>query len=123
MQRDRGLQLRLTLGPATAIKASNHYRVDLPDSNGAEDFEENITDCNPANARFGDTLAHEPADMAAATRAAIQDLDRTGPGRGTGTRRRSRGGRPEPEPARLKVVPVFDRCSGTRRRTPAATTR
>jgi hypothetical protein len=105
--RDKGLQLRLTVGAAAAVRANNYYRVDLPNSSTGDDFEENISGCNHASSHFGDMLAHEPGNYAAETREAIQDLIDRDPGAYWDAANNRVAGGQNPSP-RVRLLPVFD---------------
>lgn len=73
-ERDRGLQIRLKADNSTNVAPSfyNPWRID--DSNGADDYRENVAECNTAVIPIGSPMPPEPGNMVGPTQQGVGDL-------------------------------------------------
>ena len=72
--RDRGLQLILKANNSTNVSPSFYNPWDLPGSSGANDYRNNIANCNTAIIPIGDPMTAEPGNMVGPTAQGTSDL-------------------------------------------------
>jgi hypothetical protein len=73
-ERDRGMRIRLKADNSTKVAPSfyNPWRID--DSEGAEDYETNIVECNTAVVPIGSPMPAEPGNMVGPTQQGVSAL-------------------------------------------------
>jgi len=72
--RDKGLEMTLKANNTSAITASFYNPYDLPGSIGANDYRNNIANCNPAVVDVGNTLPPENGNMVGPTKQGMDGL-------------------------------------------------
>lgn len=72
--RDKGTLITLKAGTGTNIYPSIYYPYSMGGVTGADEYEENIANCNTLMMGFGDLLLAEPGNMVGPTRSGMETL-------------------------------------------------
>jgi hypothetical protein len=73
-ERDRGLRIRLKANNTTKVAPSFYNPWAIPGSTGADDYRDNISDCNTAVIPIGAPMTPEPGNMVGPTAEGAQAL-------------------------------------------------
>ncbi len=113
--RDRGLQLTLKANNTNKVTASFYNPYDLPGSVGANDYRNNIDQCNTAMMHPGDDVPPENGNMVGPTRQGTDDLTALDPNAyWDGNRQCVMGSQFAPPNTcavtspRIAIIPVYD---------------
>ena len=79
-QRDKGLEIILKANNSSKVTSSFYNPYDLPGSVGANDYRNNIANCNPAKLDTGQTIPPENGNMVGPTAQGTQALIDRDPG-------------------------------------------
>ena len=73
-ERDRGMRIRLKSDNSTKVAPSFYNPWRIGNSNGADDYAENIAECNTAVIPIGAPMPAEPGNMVGPTQQGVSDL-------------------------------------------------
>jgi hypothetical protein len=73
-EQDRGMIIRLKADNSTKVAPSFYNPWAIGDSSGADDYRENISDCNTAVIPIGSPMPPEPGNMVGPTNQGVNDL-------------------------------------------------
>lgn len=106
-QTNAGTKLTLTSNAGTVSGVQTYFRVDLPGSSGAGDFQNDIDSCHAGTMQIGDTMTAEPLNMKAATKAGVDALVAQDPSAYYDTTTHQVVSSQHPSP-RVVVIPLYD---------------
>jgi Flp pilus assembly protein TadG len=105
---DRGLQLRLKSNNQNKTAPSFYNPWDLPGSEGADDYRNNITTCNSQIIKIGDLLNTKPGNMVGPTSDGTRDLIARDPDAYWDTYCNCVKGSTFGKSPRVAIVPLYD---------------
>jgi len=106
--RDKGLQIVLKANNQNKVSPSFYNPWDLPGSSGADDYRDNIANCNTAVIPIGDPMIAEPGNMVGPTVQGTDDLVAKDPGAYWDTSCNCVKGSAYGISPRVAVIPVYD---------------
>ena len=105
---DRGMRLVLKPSNGNQVTPSFYNAWSLPGSMGADDYRENIYDCNPNYVRHGYLMTPEPGNMSGPTSQGAEDLVAQDPNAYWDERCNCVKGSAYSKSPRIRAVPLYD---------------
>jgi hypothetical protein len=107
-ERDRGMRIRLKADNSTKVAPSFYNPWRIGASNGADDYAENISECNTAVIPIGSPMPAEPGNMVGPTQQGVRELLDKDPGAYWDDVCNCVKGSAHGKSPRVAIIPVYD---------------